>query len=71
MSHSSTEAEYKAMARTACEIMSLKSLLGELGFTKDDPMSMYCDNKTLHSQQSVFHEKDQAHRGGKSHFPSN
>jgi len=44
VSHSSTEAEYKAMTHTACEIMSLKSLLGELGFTKDDPMSMYCDN---------------------------
>ena len=46
MSHSSAEAEYKAMAHTACEMKWLKTLLGGLEFSEDGLMPTYFDNQT-------------------------
>ena len=42
---SSAEAEYRAMAKTACELIWLRSLARELGFNVKEPMQMHCDNQ--------------------------
>lgn len=42
----SGEAEYRAMASTAYELIWLKSLLVDLGFSHTEPMSLMCDNQT-------------------------
>ena len=59
MSHSSAEAEYKAMAHTACEMKWLKTLLGGLEFSEDGLMPMYCDNHVAIyiPNNPVFHER--------------
>ncbi|KAM1278430.1 hypothetical protein ACFX2J_030451 [Malus domestica] len=41
---SSAEAEYRAVAAIACELMWLKGLLSDLGFTSTTLMSLMCDN---------------------------
>ena len=43
VSLSSTKTEYRAMAHTACEMIWLKTSLGELDFCEGGPMSIYCD----------------------------
>ncbi|XP_048446063.1 uncharacterized mitochondrial protein AtMg00810-like [Pyrus x bretschneideri] len=45
IARSSAEAEYRAMAATACELIWLKSLLFDLGFLSTTPMSLMCDNQ--------------------------
>ena len=45
VSRSSAESEYKVMTDTTSEMLSLKSLLIELGFPPPLPMKMYCDNQ--------------------------
>ena len=59
MSRSSTEAEYRAMTHTICEMMWLKNLLIELGFRQSGAMPMHCDNQSVIyiAQNSVFHER--------------
>jgi len=59
VSRSSAEAEYRATTHTACEMMWLKSLLWELGFTVDSLVPMYYDNQvaTYIAINPVFHEK--------------
>ena len=59
MSHSSAEAEYKAMSWTAKELKWLKALLLDLGVSHSQPMRLYCDNMAaLHiSANPVFHER--------------
>jgi len=59
VSRSSAEAECRAMAHTACEIVWLKNLLIELGFKQPIPMSMHCDNQHVIyvAQNPVFHER--------------
>ena len=47
MSRSSTEAEYRSIAQTVYEMMWLKSLLVELDFSMEVPMSMHCDIQTV------------------------
>src|SRR3954468_15371189 len=47
VSHSSTEAEYRAMATTAKEIIWLRWLLEDMGVSLSHPTPMYCDNKVL------------------------
>lgn len=42
VARSSAEAEYRAMAHTACELIWLKTLLSE---QVSHPMRMFCDNK--------------------------
>ena len=59
MSHSSAEAEYRAMAEGLKELLWMKRLLADLGVTQDSPMDMFCDNKAaMHiAKNPVFHER--------------
>ncbi|KAB2605310.1 hypothetical protein D8674_005027 [Pyrus ussuriensis x Pyrus communis] len=59
VARSSAEAEYRAMAATASELIWLKSLLLDLGFTSKEPMSLFCDNQAaMHiASNPVFHER--------------
>ncbi|RVW70963.1 Retrovirus-related Pol polyprotein from transposon RE1 [Vitis vinifera] len=56
---SSTEAEYRAMALTTCELIWLRQLLQELRFRKDKQIKLVCDNQfALHiASNPVFHER--------------
>jgi hypothetical protein len=42
---SSTEAEFRGMAKGLCELIWLRSLLTEVGFPPDSAMNLLCDNK--------------------------
>ncbi|KAM2116753.1 hypothetical protein ACFXTH_009123 [Malus domestica] len=59
IARSSDEAEYQAMVATACELIWLKSLLFDLGFSSTTPMSLMCDNQAaMHiAENPVFHER--------------
>ncbi|XP_068326019.1 uncharacterized mitochondrial protein AtMg00810-like [Pyrus communis] len=64
IARSSAEAEYRAMASTACELIWLKGLLSDLGFSATLPMSLLCDNQAaMHiASNPVFHERtNEAH----------
>jgi hypothetical protein len=56
---SSAEAEYRAMAQGTCEILWLRSILNELGFTEKDSSQLFCDNKSTSMLASdyVLHER--------------
>ncbi|GJT27629.1 retrovirus-related pol polyprotein from transposon RE2 [Tanacetum coccineum] len=58
VSQSSSEAEYRSMATTTCELKWLKGLLNSLGVTHPDPMRLFCDNQAaLHiAANPVFYE---------------
>ena len=59
IARSSAEAEYCAMASTACELIWLKSLLFDLGFPSNAPMSLMYDNQAaMHiASNPVFNER--------------
>ena len=59
VARSSTEAEYRAMAHTTCELVWLKHLLQELHFCEVGQMELVYDNQSaLHlSSNPVFHER--------------
>lgn len=59
VSRSSTEAEYRAMAATCCEISWQLFLLKDLGIRHSHPANLYCDNKAaLHiAANPTFHER--------------
>ncbi|KAJ4747967.1 Subtilisin-like protease [Rhynchospora pubera] len=59
VSRSSAEAEYRAMANGACEVVWIKTLLEELGLRPTLPIPLYCDNQAaLHiTSNPVFHER--------------
>ena len=44
VARSSAEAEYRAMAAASCEMVWLKNLLTDLGFSPTSPMKLFCDN---------------------------
>ena len=46
VSLSSAEAEYRAMVKGICELLWLKRLMGELGFSSEKPMKLFCDNQS-------------------------
>ncbi|KAJ9535744.1 hypothetical protein OSB04_un001111 [Centaurea solstitialis] len=59
VSRSSTEAEYRAMAVTTCEIVWLRWLLADMGVDVSQPTPLHCDNKSAMqiAKKSVFHER--------------
>ena len=59
VARSSAEAEYRAMAITACELIWLKGLMSDLGFPIPTPMSLMCDNQVaIHiAANPLFHER--------------
>ncbi|KAM2012318.1 hypothetical protein ACFX1T_024197 [Malus domestica] len=59
VARSSAEAEYRAMASTACELIWLKSLLRDLEIISSKPILLHCDNQAaMHIVANpVFHER--------------
>ncbi|XP_019100765.1 PREDICTED: uncharacterized protein LOC109132819 [Camelina sativa] len=59
VSRSSCEAEYRAMAKTVCELLWLRDVLVSMGVDCSAPVSLYCDNESaIHlSKNPVFHER--------------
>lgn len=59
VSRSSSEAEYKAVANAAAEILWIKNLLRELNFSLKSPPKIFCDNTgaTYLSSNPVFHSR--------------
>jgi len=59
IARSSAEAEYRAMASTASELVWLKQLLRDMKVSWEGPMQMYCDNQAARhiASNPVFHER--------------
>ncbi|XP_059625362.1 uncharacterized mitochondrial protein AtMg00810-like [Cornus florida] len=59
VARSGAEAEYRAMAHTACELTWLKTLLQELGISVQCPIPLHCDNQAaIHiASNLVCHER--------------
>jgi hypothetical protein len=59
VARSSAEAEYRAMASTASELIWIKQLLEDMKFTYSEPTQMYCDNQVARhiASNPVFHER--------------
>lgn len=56
---SSAEAEFRGMAKGLCELLWLKELLKEIGYSSDSVMRLFCDNKavTQIAQNSVQRDR--------------
>ncbi|RVX18797.1 Retrovirus-related Pol polyprotein from transposon TNT 1-94 [Vitis vinifera] len=59
VAHSSTEAEYCALADTTSELLWLRWLLKDLGVSTSSATPLYCDNQSaIHiAHNDVFHER--------------
>ncbi|GJX81437.1 hypothetical protein Tco_0330918, partial [Tanacetum coccineum] len=59
ISRSSTKAEYRCMASTACKIIRITHLLNDLGLEGLLPVPLYCDSTSAIqiAANPVFHEK--------------
>ena len=59
MSRSSSEAEYRALATSTCELQWLTYLLHDLKIQCSESATLYCDNQSaLHiAANPVFHER--------------
>uniref|UniRef100_A0A2N9EWV2 Integrase catalytic domain-containing protein n=1 Tax=Fagus sylvatica TaxID=28930 RepID=A0A2N9EWV2_FAGSY len=59
VARSSAEAEYRAMAHIASEMLWVHSLLCDLGIDVPTPMQMFCDNQAaiFIANNPVFHER--------------
>ena len=59
VSKSSTEAEYRAMSATCSEIIWLRGLLTELGFSQHQPTPLHTDNTSAIqiAANPVYHER--------------
>lgn len=58
-SKSSTEAEYRALSDTTCELLWLRWLLQDMGAIDSSATPLYCDNCSAIqiTQNDVFHER--------------
>ncbi|GKD66287.1 ribonuclease H-like domain-containing protein [Tanacetum coccineum] len=54
-----SEAQYRSMASTTCEIMWIVKILGEFGIDNVVPAELFCDNKSAIqiAANPVMHEK--------------
>jgi hypothetical protein len=59
VARSSAEAEYRAMASTASELIWIKQVLVDLKIEHNEPMKMFCDNQAARhiASNPVFHER--------------
>ena len=59
VSRSSTESEYSAMANVTLELIWLRDILTEIGFSPEYSMRLYGDNKVaIHiAENPVYHER--------------
>ncbi|KAJ4750231.1 Copia protein [Rhynchospora pubera] len=59
VARSSAEAEYRAMASTASEMIWIKHLITDMGVTCNKTMQMHCDNQAARhiASNPVFHER--------------
>ena len=59
VARSSAEAEYRAMASTASELIWIKQLLSDMKIEYTGAMQMYCDNQAARhiASNPVFHER--------------
>lgn len=59
ISHSSAEAEHRALAAMTNEIVLLQQLLQDFGITTPVPAILYCDNQAaIHiASNPIFHER--------------
>ncbi|XP_031104380.1 uncharacterized protein LOC116007854 [Ipomoea triloba] len=59
VSRSSSEAEYRALAATVCEVQWITSLLRELQVQPSKPAAVFCDSKSAIAiaENHVFHER--------------
>jgi hypothetical protein len=59
VAQSSAEAEYRAMASTASELIWVKQLFMDIGIETRDPMKIFCDNQAARhiALNPVFHER--------------
>ena len=59
MSHSSAEAEYRAMATVTSDLIWIKSFLASIRVFVNHPMQLFCDNQAvLHiARNPVFYER--------------
>ena len=59
VARSSTEAKFRTMAQGVCELLCLKIVLEDLKIKWDDPMRLYCDNKSTINiaHNSVQHDR--------------
>lgn len=59
VSRSSSEAEYRALASLTCELQWLQYLFKDLHISLDQPISVYCDNKSAIylAHNPIFHER--------------
>ncbi|KAK2373410.1 hypothetical protein QL285_074443 [Trifolium repens] len=59
VSRSSSEAEYRALSSTTCELIWLLSLMKDVGIQCDKSPVIYCDNQSaIHiASNTVFHER--------------
>lgn len=54
VARSSSEAEYRAMALTSCEVTWLQALFKDMGIIELPPVVLHCDNKAANL---VLHER--------------
>ncbi|KAL5817912.1 hypothetical protein ACOSQ3_026290 [Xanthoceras sorbifolium] len=59
VSHSSTKAEYRAIADTTCELVWLRWLLADMDAPRPTAIPLYCDNRSAIyiAHNDVFHER--------------